>query len=561
MAHTQDKFAYLFDLVTPGGGPHLFDLLEPKNVKMAASLMLHDAARFAALEAKVGNSTVRAKWLKAVKDNAKHSVEDAAKERMEEALGEALDAAREAGKAVLDKGRPVDIAEAFRAAVRPHLLHLGEHWLDYQNGSYVAVENREITSALQAFMRSGVDSETGEPYVVGPREVEGVTEALRNDAFVHADRHDPPCWLRPDDFDPDPRMVISTTNGLLDISSGQLMPHTPRFFTRNALGYAYDPAATAPMWDAFLESCWPDAEGGAENKAALQEIFGYLLTNETGYQKIFMFIGAPNAGKGVIARIIELLLGPANVATQTVVKLGKDFGLKILLGKQALVVPDLRLGKGIDLARIVEMLLSISGEDRVAVGRKHEDDVNLRLHTRIVLVANMEIVLPDQTGAMRRRLVPLVFPKSFEGKEDIHLTEKLATELPGILNWALEGLRRLDARRDPETGRQKGFVLTTAGAKMVQSIARRGSPVNTFLREACDLRPGALVPRKRLYNAFEMWCTDNGEESLHTEETFGRELRVASGYGVEDGRPRINGKPVWHYKGVALKPEWAYGGL
>ena len=465
-----DKFAYLEEMVTPGGGPHLFALLEPKHIKTAAGLMLHDPARFSKLRAKLGGFT---EWLKQVKAVARNSVQDRGREIADEKRGEALDAAREAGKPVLDKGRPVEAAEAFRAAERPNLLHLGEHFLDYFDGAYVPVEDREITAALQAFMRSGVDSETAEPYVVGPREVEGVTEALRNDAFVHADRHDPPCWLRPDDLDPDPRMVISVTNGLLDIQSGQLMRHTPRFFTRNALGYAYDPAATAPIWEAFLESIWPDDEGGAENKAALQEGFGYLLTNETGFQKVFMLIGAPNAGKGVIARVIEMLLGSGNVATQSVVKLGKDFGLKILLGKQALIVPDLRLGKGIDLARIVEMLLSISGEDRVAVGRKFEDDVNLRLHTRIVLVANMEIILPDHTGAMRRRLVPLVLPKSFEGKEDIHLTEKLASEMPGILNWALEGLRRLDARRDPVTGLQKGFVLTTAGAKMVQSIAPR----------------------------------------------------------------------------------------
>ncbi|OJX19615.1 MAG: hypothetical protein BGO82_07805 [Devosia sp. 67-54] len=91
--------------------------------------------------------------------------------------------------------------------------------------------------------------------------------------------------------------------------------------------------------------------------------------------------------------------------------------------------------------------------------------------------------------------------------------------------------------------------------------------MHTFLREACEVKPGVSVPRKRLFEAYELWCHEVGEESLHDAKSFGRALRDASGYAIGDDdekgyRPRMaDGTRPRHYVGVALKPEWAYGGL
>jgi len=297
----------------------------------------------------------------------------------------------------------------------------------------------------------------------------------------------------------------------------------------------------------------PDvAAANRQNKMTLQEVIGHLLTGDTWYQKLFLFMGQSRGGKGVLTRAITKLIGKANVASQSATKLGKEFGLKALIGKLLLIIPDLRFGRNSNLnPTIIEMLLSISGEDDVAVGRKFLDDWSGKLNTRILLASNMELVLPDQSGALHNRLIPLVFTRSFADNPDVTLDDKLAAELPSILNWAIEGLKRLEARVD-ERGYRQGFIIPPEGKKVLKEIARQGSTVQAFLRERCIMGRDQYVPKEALFEAFEEWCVEADIVSHHVLETFAKEVRVASGYNVTATRKRIDNERVYCFTGVAL---------
>ena len=369
------------------------------------------------------------------------------------------------------------------------------------------------------------------------------------------------CWLRAEPYATDPSMVMSAANGLLDIEWGYLRPHTPDFFTRNAVGFAYDVKAPAPVgFLAFLESIWPEhgvspkeAAANRQNKDTLQDIMGHLLTGETKYQKIFLFLGASRGGKGVLTRLITKLLGAANVASLNAAKLGAQFGLKSLIGKQLMVVADFRLGRHAqNTTLMIERLLNISGEDAMSIDRKFMDDWEGRLGTRIILASNMEVVLPDDAGALLNRLVPLVFTRSFADNPDLTLEARLEAELPSILNWALDGLRRLEARVD-EAGRPLGFIVPPAGEAALGRIARQASTVKAFLNEMCVLGRGEMVLKADLYKAFEKWLEDNDLEDHYDEGKFAKELYAASSYSVEPKKRRVSGELVPHYIGVDLR--------
>jgi hypothetical protein len=90
---------------------------------------------------------------------------------------------------------------------------------------------------------------------------------------------------------------------------------------------------------------------------------------------------------------------------------------------------------------------SISGEDAVDLNRKGMPPLtSIKLPTRLMLLANEIPAFHDPSGALKRRLIVLRTEQSFFGNEDIHLTSKLLKELPGILNWSIEGLKRLWSR-------------------------------------------------------------------------------------------------------------------
>lgn len=546
----------LFELVS-GRGDERLPLLDPATITDAARLFLRDPKTYTQLLGKLAGwhsfstfkSAVRKRVADAAAKRKKREAQEAAEKRLEEA--------EEMGKPFIAMGNPIQVAEDFKAQCMPHLRYTGGEWLDYEVNCYLAREDREVRSRIQAWMASGVDAESGEPCHPDKFNIDKVVDALANNVFRPLSEAEPPTWFDYlEDIDPDPKTIIAAKNGLLDVKNNYLYPNDPKFFTRNGLTYNYDPNAPAPkLWLKFLEDLWPDDEGGAETKAALQEIIGHLLTGETKYQKIFIFVGASGSGKGTIARVLEALIGSRNLVSQSVTKLGKEFGLKALIGKQVLIVPDLRLGKDSNIGGIAEVLLNISGEDNLSIGRKYMDDKQVRLQTRIVLMSNMGLILPDQSGAFARRLVPLVFTKRFTGREDVNLSDKLCQELPSILNWALDGLRRLEARVDKD-GHRKGFVLTTKGKVLLDGIHRQGSSVQAFLDECCTVATGKSIAKKDLYAAFEGWCLENELTSTYRRETFSGVLVTASGNRIGTERPNKKGKREWCYSCVALKPEF-----
>ena len=223
------------------------------------------------------------------------------------------------------------------------------------------------------------------------------------------------------------------------------VPQRQRFFTPVALDYDFDIDAGPPEhWLRFLSQLWPD---DPQSIATLQEWFGYCLTLDTRQQKILMMVGPKRSGKGTIARVLRRLIGERNVAGPTLSSLGGPFGLQPLLGKSVAIISDARLGGRTDGSIVTERLLSISGEDSLSIDRKNTTAVESKLDTRLMLLSNELPRLSDVSGALAGRMIILRLSESWYGREDHGLFMRLEAELPGILLWAIEGWRRLRARR------------------------------------------------------------------------------------------------------------------
>src|SRR5262249_50183589 len=164
-------------------------------------------------------------------------------------------------------------------------------------------------------------------------------------------------------------------------------------------------------------------------------------------QKIMLLVGPTRSGKGTIARLISKLLGgAANVIGTSFDDMGDRFGLQTFIGKTLAVISDAHF-VGKDVARAVERMLSISGEDPVMINRKGEPHWNGVLPTRLMILANKLPRLNDASIAIVGRMIILQLTKSWLGKEDHKLGDKLERELPGILIRSLDALTRLLANK------------------------------------------------------------------------------------------------------------------
>jgi len=223
----------------------------------------------------------------------------------------------------------------------------------------------------------------------------------------------------------------------------------------------------------------------------------------------------------------------------TLAGLGTNFGLASLIGKQVAIISDARLGGRADQHAIAERLLSISGEDTITVDRKYREAWTARLQIRFLILSNELPRLADASGALGGRFIVLVLIHSFYGREDLGLTERLLTELPGIFNWTIAGWQRRSERGH--------FAQPNSALDAVRQLEDLGSPIGAFLHEECEVEPSCTVEANRLFRAWTDWCGRVGREHPGSTQTFGHDLRAALP-GLKTIQPREGDGRLRYYR-------------
>ena len=398
--------------------------------------------------------------------------------------------------------------------------------------------------ALKDWMPKNPDDEPPNVAKVTKALVGNVTQAIQS-ITVTASSTELPAWINVDPPFPADQCIV-TSSGILHLPSlvsgkPSLIDQTPDLFTTIAANYQFDPKAGCPQWQKFLAELWPDDSSSIKT---LQEIMGYLLLPDTSQQKLFMFIGPKRSGKGTIARVIRQVVGPENIAAPTLGSLQGEFGMQPLLGKTVAIIGDARLSGRTDSAVIVERLLSISGEDAQTVNRKHKPQVTTQLKVRFVLISNELPKLYDASATLPSRMILLRMRRSWYGQEDHALTNRLLSELPGILNWSILGWQRLQERGY--------FVQPEESQELIATMVDIASPITSFIEDCCTIGAGFQVTVAHLFEAWKTWCEQKGRKPGN-EQTLGRDLSAAAP-SVVVRRLRENNLRLRVYEGIKLLP-------
>ena len=426
------------------------------------------------------------------------------------------------------------------------LRHWRGGWIRWDRDHWIEAEDKEIRSWIYSRLEhaSYWNGKASEPWRPKARSVSDVLDALIGITLL-PERIDAPYWLP--DGEPVSGVpadeIVACTNELLHVVTRKSLPLTPALFNRVAVPFDYQPDAPAPAaWLEFMDALWPDDPASVQ---LLQEWFGYVLSGRTDLHKILLMIGPTRSGKGTIARVLSALIGRGNVAGPTLASMATNFGLSPLLGRPLAIVSDARLGGG-NAFQVVERLLSISGEDMLTVDRKYREPWTGKLPARLMILSNELPRFGDASGAIANRFVVLTMMQSFLGKEDHHLTNKLLTELPGILRWSLDGLDRV------VTSDQ--FTVSDASEATIVAMHDLVSPMSAFVRDRCKRNPSGDVAVATLFAAWTAWCEDNGRDHTGTVQSFGRDL-MAVVPGVRVTQPTVDNQRVRHYCGLTLRPD------
>ncbi len=324
-----------------------------------------------------------------------------------------------------------------------------------------------------------------------------------------------PCWLGESNSS---EVHLSMQNGLLNLDGlldgrhAPLIPHTPEYFTQVAFPYPYEPGATCDDWLEFLNQV---LEGDTDRIALLREWFGYCLIYDLTQHKFLVMEGEGANGKSVVCEIFTAMLGSENVSHVPLEMFGERFQLTPTLGKIANIVAEIG-----EVDRVAEgFLKQFTSGDRMYFDRKGIQGVDAYPTARLVFATNQRPRFRDRSRGLWRRMILMPFRVQIpDEQQDKKLPEKLKRELPGIFNWAVEGLRRL---------REKGYFTEPSICKEALGEYRlESNPARVFLLGHFVEDPAASVDVQFAYDAYRDWAETNGYRGLNASE-FGKEVRRA----------------------------------
>ena len=316
----------------------------------------------------------------------------------------------------------------------------------------------------------------------------------------------------------DPHICVQ--NGVLNLFTGELKPHSPEYYFVDRVPIEYDPEADVSTYQRYFDE-WTNREA---DKQTLLEIVGHALVPDANerYKKFLILTGDADNGKSVFFRCVRNLLNGMDEKTSNVsnVKLSKmatqRFSNNSVYGHMANIAGEVD-GKKI---RNTASLKDITGGDAVEIEPKGKDSFHDTINSTMMFAANDPPILGERDKqAIASRIVPVNLPFSFvehpdendpfekQRRPESDLEDELLTEsaLSGFLKLAVEGVQRLENNHGDVS-------LPETPIERLERYERTADPMRQFGHECLKNQDGDYVVKADVTTIYKEWASSQGHE-------------------------------------------------
>ena len=319
----------------------------------------------------------------------------------------------------------------------------------------------------------------------------------RLEAMVSLAKSDERIIAEPEEFDID-NYLLNCSNGVLDLQTGELLPHSPKRMLMKVADVAFDPDADCPIWKKFLEKI---TGGNSETASYLQRAIGYSLSGLTSEQCLFYLYGRGTNGKSTLVETISKMLGNYSLKTKSdVIYEKKSDGnasndVARLFGARFVSCSEMTshgLNEG--------LIKDLTGGDRVTARFLFKEYFEFYPVLKLWMYGNDKPnIRGTDEGIWRRiKLIPF-FVQILEEEKDPKLGERLEAERSGILRWAYEGFKEW---------MRSGLGTAPQVEAATQSHREDMDLIQQFIDERCVCREDQSILSQTLYEVYCHWASE-----------------------------------------------------
>lgn len=418
----------------------------------------------------------------------------------------------------LDRLTEAGSAERFARASAEYLRfdHRRRQWLIWKRHRWVADTDAAVTRAALAFarewQREALDHPSPEQRTAVVKCAIALEGRHRLNNMLELAKAIRPIADAGETWDADP-WLLGVPNGVVDLRTGTLRDGRREDRISRHTSVAYDPDATAPRWDRFLAEIF---EPHPELLSFIHRAVGYSLTGDTTEQVLFVLHGTGSNGKGTFANRLNRIFGDYawNMPFSTLELRGRSAipnDVAALVGRRFVTASETNDGTRLNEARIK----ALTGCDPMTARFLHSEYFTFQPCCKFWLSVNHRPVVRDDSHGLWRRIRLIPFTRSFP--IDARLSDQLALEEAGILNWAVQGVG---------AWRQHGLQAPEVVIEATRSYQTESDPLGGFLQEACELEANANVGAADMYDHYRRWADNAGlaQSERLSSTMFGRKF-------------------------------------
>lgn len=361
---------------------------------------------------------------------------------------------------------------------------------------------------------------------------------LANEVIAYLVVDAPVLWVTP------PGDILNVQNGLLNLETGTLAPHSPEFLSPVRLLVKFDHSATCPNWDRFLATTFP------EDAAHLGfEIVAWAMSPGCPAQTAVLLFGDGANGKSVFLAGLRAFLGTTNVSAVSLQKLEADrFAAARLVGKLANICPDIPRTKLFTTGAFK----GLTGGDLIHAEKKFRDSFEFESFAKLIFSANQAPRSDDPTNGFFRRWLVIPFHRVFDEnnpnripREELDGALSSPEELSGVLNRAMAAWPKV---------RKHGLSMPPSCREAGEDFRAESDPVRTWLSHA--VRPDAteqgFITKSNVWERYTQ-AANLGGWPVQSRKGFGQAFKRAMPH-VRDGQRTVRGKRFETYEGIRWRP-------